>query len=436
MTIVALGVGDAGLPALKRFLIALGENPGLCVVVVQHALPGADPSLLAQFTDLQVSALKPGDRPVVDHVLVAPPEVAVELVNGQWQLHRSPEPSERRTIIDRLFRSLAGSAGARAIGVVLPGTGRDGALGAQAIARAGGTTIAVTPVETGEAPETTDDPRFSMLQSALASGGVTQVLSPFQAAQALVQHRQQLQTAAPSGSEPAPHDSREQTPSSHNEPAPADLDAAPEPERALPPAASAATADLARENAELRRQNQQLFNIHGRLQSALAEVRNQLDELHTRYKAVATARAELSSLLSGSSLALLLLDERMRVQGYGGDIGQIYTVGPEDIGKPVVLLAHHAHEIPTLPPVQELLRDPDAHEADVVTSDRWYLRRVLVRKPTGTAPFGLLIVFIDVTKLKHTEASAQPDDEWVRTLTDASPSVISYVDEAIARYLT
>ena len=53
----------------------------------------------------------------------------------------------RRQSIDLLFRTLAGSFGARTVGVVLSGTGSDGAEGVRELKRAGGTIVAQKPSE-------------------------------------------------------------------------------------------------------------------------------------------------------------------------------------------------------------------------------------------------------------------------------------------------
>jgi hypothetical protein len=390
--VVALGIGDTGLPALKRFLLALSSGGGMTYVVVQHAgsphAPSADPSVLEDFTDMPVLELQPGAALMPNRVYVAAPEIAVDLVGNELQPSKLAEPSERRTIVDRLFRSLAHGLGERAVGVVFPGSGHDGALGVQAIARAGGSTFAV---ESGKTHTLAGEE--SMPESAVATGCIDHVLTAFRTAQVLLAKPRLIPRARPT----IP---REQ---------------------------------LELDNAELSRLNRQLFDIHGRLQETLTTLRARLDESDSRASSLLSGRAELANMLQGASIALLFLDEHQCLQGYCGDAANLYEIGPGYIGRPLSSLEHRAHDMPPVPTLEELRAATEPSEADVVTSERWYVRRILVPAPSAPRPLGIVLLFIDVTQLKH---AAQPEEPWVRTLTDASPSVISYVDEAIARYLT
>ena len=69
--------------------------------------------------------------------------------------------------IDRFLQSLAEDCGARSVGIVLSGSGSDGAVGLRAVKDAGGTTFA-------QEPASADFP--SMPAMAIAAGGADLVL--------------------------------------------------------------------------------------------------------------------------------------------------------------------------------------------------------------------------------------------------------------------
>jgi len=409
--VVVFGVGDAGHTALQRFFIALEEGCGMTFVIVQHRPQASQSSATAvsealqQLTDLPVHDLDPQVRVDLapDQVFVAAPGWQVEFSSGRL---RATQPTEAG-VLDATFGSLARVHGARGVGIVLPGSGRDGEWGVQAIADNGGTTYATPPPDA--AP-------FDMTAIAIATGRVTHVLSPFQIAQELTEPEPLEWPAA----------SANTTPTSSG-------------------AAPATREELERDHAALLRANRELIAAHSLLHSQVSELSTELQEAHARNAALLQAQCELSGLVGGTSLALVLLDEKLRVQGYSGDLQELYEITPKDIGKPLSELPHRAHQMPALPSMHSLLHGTQPAEADVVTPERWYLRRVLVREPAKAArrtrvmsltdPIRLVVLFIDVTKLKDSEAAAQPHDDWVRTITDGSPSLISYVDEAIAHKL-
>jgi two-component system CheB/CheR fusion protein len=98
---------------------------------------------------------------------------------------------ERRTTVDRLFRSLAEDAGPCAVGIVLSGSGSDGSLGLEAIGAAGGLVMAQEPdtAAQGEMPG-----------SAAVLGVCDHVLPPAGLARTLLGHAAHLH-ALPDGAD-------------------------------------------------------------------------------------------------------------------------------------------------------------------------------------------------------------------------------------------
>ena len=88
---------------------------------------------------------------------------------GRLHLRAPTTPMRENTPIDIFFTSLAADCGPHAIGVVLSGTGSDGALGLKAIKQAGGVSL----VQGGDG----SGPQYSgMPASAIATGAVDLIL--------------------------------------------------------------------------------------------------------------------------------------------------------------------------------------------------------------------------------------------------------------------
>jgi two-component system, chemotaxis family, protein-glutamate methylesterase/glutaminase len=147
-TVIALGASTGGTEALKRILEAMpADAPAL--VIVQHMPEG----FTAAFADrlnrscrIAVKEAVHGDQLAAGRALIAPGNRHL-LVRRHGSLYSvevndGPLVSRHRPSVDRLFRSVARSAGANAVGVLLTGMGSDGADGLLAMRKAGAFTLA------------------------------------------------------------------------------------------------------------------------------------------------------------------------------------------------------------------------------------------------------------------------------------------------------
>src|SRR5262249_7503827 len=146
--IVAIGSSAGGVEALHAVTSGLPRDLQAAVLIVQHLHPYHDsllPYILGRHSQLEVRQAVHDDEIISSIVYVAPPDMHLLVASGRVELSRSKLVHYSRPSIDLMFESVAGSYGARAIGVVLTGSGVDGATGLRAIKRMGGTTIVQDP---------------------------------------------------------------------------------------------------------------------------------------------------------------------------------------------------------------------------------------------------------------------------------------------------
>jgi len=103
------------------------------------------PEILSRAGPLPARRPESGERIVAGSIYVAPPGRHMLVHDDHILLRRGPRENLARPAIDPLFRSVACSFGARAIGVVLTGSLSDGSSGLHAIKRCGGVTIVQDP---------------------------------------------------------------------------------------------------------------------------------------------------------------------------------------------------------------------------------------------------------------------------------------------------
>jgi two-component system, chemotaxis family, protein-glutamate methylesterase/glutaminase len=147
--LVALAASAGGLKALSHLLAELPADFPAAMVVVQHLDPrhkSMMAEILTRRVKLVVSQAIEGVVARPGTVWLAPPDHHL-LVNrgGVLTLTQTELVHFSRPSADLLFESVAASYRERAVGVVLSGSGSDGAMGARAIKKTGGTLIVQDP---------------------------------------------------------------------------------------------------------------------------------------------------------------------------------------------------------------------------------------------------------------------------------------------------
>jgi two-component system chemotaxis response regulator CheB len=146
--VVAIGTSTGGTQALEEVLTALPRvSPG--IVIVQHMpekFTAAFAGRLNGICQIEVKEAETNDRVIPGRALIAPggrhillkrsgAQYFVEVIDG-------PLVNRHRPSVDVMFRSVAKTAGANALGVIMTGMGDDGAAGLLEMRTAGARTVA------------------------------------------------------------------------------------------------------------------------------------------------------------------------------------------------------------------------------------------------------------------------------------------------------
>ena len=177
--IVGVGASAGGLEAFTALLAALPVDTGMAFVLVQHLDPRHESKLsmlLSRGTKMPVVEISDGTPAQPDCVYVIPPNTDLTVVKGVLRLTPRLEETRHHLAVDYFLRSLAKDKKSKAIGVVLSGTGSDGAQGLKAVKAEGGVTFAQD-----QASAKYD----GMPRSAVAAGAVDYVLPPAKIAKEL-----------------------------------------------------------------------------------------------------------------------------------------------------------------------------------------------------------------------------------------------------------
>jgi two-component system CheB/CheR fusion protein len=170
--IVAIGASAGGLEAIHEFFDNMPGNGNFSFVIIQHLSPDYKSllvELVAKHTNMQVFEAGHNVNIQPNCIYVIPNNKVLTVQNGHLQLAVKNFEKAPNTAIDHFLHSLAEDQGARAIAVILSGTGTDGSKGIQSIHDAGGIVLVQDPVSA----------KFDgMPNSAIATGFADFILTP------------------------------------------------------------------------------------------------------------------------------------------------------------------------------------------------------------------------------------------------------------------
>ena len=144
--LIAIGASAGGPAALAGVLKGLPKDLSAAIVIIQHVDPQFASGMaewLSQHSALPVRVAAEGDRPTAGIVLIAGTQDHMRLKAAD-RLGYTAEPRDYvyRPSVDVFFQSVSQHWRGHAIGVLLTGMGRDGALGLKALRDKGHHTIA------------------------------------------------------------------------------------------------------------------------------------------------------------------------------------------------------------------------------------------------------------------------------------------------------
>jgi len=200
--LVVFGTSFGGFDALKIVLGALPAAFPVPLAIVQHqGSPGTGlANLLQRYSALVVVDAEDKEETRPGYAYLAPPGYHLLAERGGLALSIDPPVQHARPSIDVLFESAADTYGPQLVGVILTGTGQDGAAGLARIKQRGGLTIVQDPVTAA---------RSAMPLAALALTAADLVLPLDQIGPRLVQmHR-------PNATDPAPRRGRTEPVTAH-----------------------------------------------------------------------------------------------------------------------------------------------------------------------------------------------------------------------------
>ncbi|AET93152.1 PAS/PAC sensor hybrid histidine kinase [Burkholderia sp. YI23] len=146
--VVGMGASAGGIEALLNFFENAPSDMDMAFVVIVH-LPADHMSradeVLQRVTDMPVKQVSSTSAIEKNHIYINAPGKHLEMSQGQLEALDRAGATGSTTTIDHFFATLATAHGPRSIGIVVSGSGSDGAAGLLRIKEMGGITVAQKP---------------------------------------------------------------------------------------------------------------------------------------------------------------------------------------------------------------------------------------------------------------------------------------------------
>lgn len=167
-------------------------------------------------------------------------------------------------------------------------------------------------------------------------------------------------------------------------------------------------------NEEVQSTNEELTTSKEEMQSMNEELHTANQELQTRMDELTCTNNDMKNLLDSTDIATLFLDNSLCVRRFTSETSKITKLIPGDVGRPITdiasallypELAEEAHQVlRTLIKVERQIPTPDGN---------WFEARILPYRKLDNMIDGVVITFIDITKIKKLEGKEKLTAELV-----------------------
>ena len=189
-------------------------------------------------------------------------------------------------------------------------------------------------------------------------------------------------------------------------------------------------------NEELQSTNEELGTTKEELQSANEELTTVNEELQNRNSELSATNSDFKNLITAVSLALVMVDEDLRVRRFNTAAEKLLDLGPHDIGRPIGHVRGHIETpklesqvrtvIDSLQPLQEELQD---------TEGRWHSIAIRPYRTIDNRIAGAVITVQDIDPLKRGLAAAEEARDYAEGMIETvrEPLIVLDADLRVQR---
>jgi two-component system, chemotaxis family, CheB/CheR fusion protein len=192
--------------------------------------------------------------------------------------------------------------------------------------------------------------------------------------------------------------------------------------------------ELETSNEELKSTNEELQSVNEELQSSNEELKTSKEELQSTNEELTTVNAELQSkvdelsqanndinnLLASTEIGTIFLDNALHIKRFTPAIKKLFNLIPSDIDRPISDITSNILYEDIYTDTKTVLDTLVRKEIEVQSqTGNWYSMRIVPYRTTDNIIDGVVITFVDITKVKTAENLIRQLATIVNESTDA-----------------
>ena len=162
--------------------------------------------------------------------------------------------------------------------------------------------------------------------------------------------------------------------------------------------------DLQSTNEELQSANEELETSKEEQQSTNEELETVNAELQNKVNELSRSNNDLNNLFASTEIATIFLDTKLNIVRFTPTLTKLFNMLPSDIGRSIGDITAKFNTDTLKEDTEEVLRTLNKKEYQIQTKEHaCYNMRILPYRTIDNVIDGVVITFIDVTKIKNTE---------------------------------
>jgi len=183
---------------------------------------------------------------------------------------------------------------------------------------------------------------------------------------------------------------------------------------------------------DLRTVNEEFQTAQEELQSTNEELTTLNDELRARNAELVALTDDLTNVLEGAEIPMLILDSQLRIRRFTPQSDAVVSIVPADVGRPITDFRLKVAAPDLVGAVQHVLREGQPSQTEVQDDDgRWYSMRIRPFHTKAGESDGVVVAFFDVDTLKKLAQAARLSADAAQAVREHAEAVVETVRDAL-----